>query len=286
MQPNQAVLRTLEALFTYLDELRRQSLTLALVPTMGALHAGHLSLVTRARECADAVLMSIFVNPTQFGENEDFETYPREFIGDQRKAFSAGCDAIFAPDSAIMYPAGYNTTVVPGPRADILCGKSRPGHFSGVCTIVLKLFHLTRCDVALFGEKDYQQLALIKAMVRDLNLSVVIEGCPIVREADGLAMSSRNQRLTPSSRSAARALSQGLFAARSLWFDGERRATDLSQVVLAHLTRAGGVQVDYVAVLDPDLLTPLDGLIHQDCLVAVAAQLGDVRLIDNIVLRA
>ena len=190
------VLCGLHALEAYLDAVAAQGETLALVPTMGALHDGHLSLVEYARQQADRVMMSIFVNPTQFGPGEDFLTYPREPHSDQ-KAFEAGCHVIFMPDVETMYPQGSATTVVPGPLAHTLCGASRPGHFEGVCTVVLKLLNLTGCQHAIFGRKDFQQLAVIRSMVRDLNVPTTIHGCPIVRESDGLAMSSRNARLTP-----------------------------------------------------------------------------------------
>jgi len=234
-----------------------------------------------AAEHADVVLASIFVNPTQFGPNEDLDAYPRDEAGDLAKAESAGCEAVFMPSVEVMYPPGAATTVAVPTLAQYLCGQSRPTHFAGVCQVVLKLFNIVRCDVAVFGQKDYQQLAIIRRMVRDLNVPVKVVGHPIVRAEDGLALSSRNAYLDAEQRQEALALNQAVAQVGAAWRNGERDAQRLLSIARNRLEAARGAQIDYVEIADPDDLSPLDGEISGGVLVAVAVFFGSTRLIDN-----
>jgi pantoate--beta-alanine ligase len=254
---------------------------MALVPTMGFLHEGHLSLMREGRLRADVVAVSIFVNPTQFGPREDLSRYPRDFEGDVAKCASAGVDVIFAPEPAEMYPPGYQTYVEVTEVSQGLCGERRPGHFRGVATIVTRLFTLFRPDVALFGEKDYQQLQVIKTLSRDLHLGVDVVGMPTVRETDGLAMSSRNAYLSPEERHRALALSRGLRAAQALHRSGTTSAKVLTDAVRREL-EAAGLREDYVEVVDASRMTPLVEVAPgQSARLLVAAFSGTTRLIDN-----
>jgi pantoate--beta-alanine ligase len=272
-------------------DLRTGAHTLGLVPTMGALHAGHLSLVAAARAECDSVAASIFVNPTQFGPNEDFASYPRTFDEDCRKLEAAGVDILFAPSATDMYPPGNTTFVNPGPIATRLDGASRPGHYCGVATIVARLFHIVQPDRAYFGQKDAAQVAVLRHMVRDLNLPVHIVVCPIVREPDGLALSSRNRYLSPAERTRALILSRALAAAESLAARGETSAETLRAAILDAFAEADPdpnlnavpVRLDYAAVVDPSTLLPVADA-SQGALLAVAAHIGPTRLIDNVVL--
>jgi pantoate--beta-alanine ligase len=267
------------------DDARARGLRVGLVPTMGALHEGHLALVRAAKAQADFVAVSIFVNPTQFGPNEDFAKYPRDLAGDAAKLATASADLVFAPDAKAMYPEGEETRVHVGPLASSLCGKFRPGHFEGVATVVTKLFALAGPCVAVFGKKDYQQLAILRRVVRDLFLPVDVVGHPIVREADGLAMSSRNAYLSPAERVKALALSRGLTAASRAFAAGERSAGALRGLVRAEVD-AVATSVDYVDVTTPDGLVPFpaDARVGERVLVAIACRIGATRLIDNVVL--
>jgi pantoate--beta-alanine ligase len=249
------------------------------VPTMGALHAGHESLVARARKECASVIASTFVNPLQFGPNDDFEKYPRDLDADVAVLERHGVDVVFAPDVASMYPTGSQVTVDPGPLADVLEGDRRPGHFRGVATIVLKLFNLAAPDNAYFGEKDAQQLAVVRKMANDLNIPVAIVGCATVRERDGLAISSRNRYLTPAQRQDAAGLSRALkFIVEAI----ERGAADVGAVLRGATIELGSLQVDYLAVVDPDAFVPLKSLPARSGLLAVgAAFCGTTRLIDN-----
>lgn len=253
---------------------------IVLVPTMGALHEGHLSLARKAREHGDRVLASIFVNPTQFGPNEDFARYPRDEAGDLAKLVSAGVDAVFIPTAADVYPPGFDTYVVPERLATGLDGASRPGHFRGVCTVVYLLFRMTRCCAALFGEKDYQQLAIIRRMARDLWLDVDVIGHPIVRESDGLAMSSRNVYLSADERRQSLALSRSLRAMHDLYSSGERDVETLLERGRALLR---DVRLDYLAIVDSDTLAPLKKTVAP-ARALVAAFVGKTRLLDNLAL--
>jgi len=256
---------------------------IALVPTMGYLHEGHLSLVDRARELADRVVLSIFVNPLQFGPQEDLDRYPRDLERDVELATGRGVDLIFAPDVREMYPGGEPIVrVVPGRLAETLCGAYRPGHFEGVLTVVAKLFGIVRPDVAVFGQKDFQQAVLIRRMVADLDLGIEIDVAPIVREPDGLAMSSRNVYLSPEERESALGLYRGLTRAAEAFAGGERDAERLRRLVHDELARPG-VRVQYVEVVDPETLQPTQPASPGNVL-AVAAFVGQTRLIDNVIL--
>jgi pantoate--beta-alanine ligase len=257
---------------------------LGLVPTMGALHQGHLSLVRMARARCEAVSASIFVNPTQFGPNEDFAKYPRSFERDRQMLEDEGVDLLFAPSVAEMYPEGISiTTVTVNGMSERLCGRSRPGHFQGVTTVVAKLFHVCVPDLAFFGQKDAAQVAIIRRMVRDLNFSLGIVPCPIVREPDGLAMSSRNSYLSPQQRKDSLALSRSLTEMNRRFEDGERSV----QKLIAAGAKAFGeaARLDYLEIVDPDSLEAIDKF-DRPVLAAVAAFVGNVRLIDNILLPA
>lgn len=252
------------------------------VPTMGALHAGHMSLVARAVRETDAAIASIFVNPTQFGPTEDFASYPRREDEDIALLERSAAAAAFVPAVAEIYPPGDATRVTPGPLAAPLEGAVRPGHFIGVATVVAKLLAIVRPDVAYFGQKDFQQLRVLQSVGRDLRLGADIVGCPIVREPDGLAMSSRNAYLTPEQRRDAVALSRGLFAARELWERGERHARVLRERVM-ELSRGPAVTLEYVSVADPSSLAELDGPC-ESAVISLAARVGRARLIDNVLL--
>jgi len=267
------------------EDLRRDGRRIVVVPTMGALHDGHVALLRAARGKADVVILTIFVNPTQFGPQEDLSRYPRDEAGDVAKARAAGIDLAFCPDAAAMYPPGSQTFVEVRALQQPLCGASRPGHFAGVATVVTKLFHLTQPHVAVFGEKDYQQLAIIRRMVRDLDLGIEIASVPIVREADGLALSSRNAYLSPAQRRSALSLSAGLAAAQAAFAAGERRAAALVAAARAPIAAAPDTRIDYVELRDADELTPLDEVAARPAVLAIAAFVGTTRLIDNRVLR-
>jgi pantoate--beta-alanine ligase len=275
------VLRTVSEVKAWGEALRREGRRLALVPTMGYLHEGHLSLMREGRRRADVVATSIFVNPTQFGPKEDLGRYPRDFEGDLAKCASAGVDAVFAPEPGAMYPPGYETYVEVTEVSKGLCGERRPGHFRGVATIVTQLLCLFRPEVALFGEKDYQQLQVIKALNRDLHLGVEILGMPTVREPDGLAMSSRNAYLSPEERQRALSISRGLASAQALYRSGTREAAALIDAVRREI-RAADLREDYVELMDAERLTPLATVQPgQPARLLVAAFCGATRLIDN-----
>ncbi len=252
------------------------------VPTMGALHAGHASLIERAVRETDAAIASIFVNPTQFGPNEDFAAYPRREAEDLALLEQHACAAAFVPPVAEIYPPGDATRVTPGPIAAPLEGAARPGHFVGVATVVAKLLAIVRPDVAFFGQKDFQQLRVLQTIARDLRLGAEIIGCPIVREPDGLALSSRNAYLTPEQRRDAVALSHGLFAARELWERGERDPRVLRERV-RELAGSEAVALEYVSVADPLTLAELDAP-SETAVITLAARVGKARLIDNVLL--
>jgi pantoate--beta-alanine ligase len=254
------------------------------VPTMGFLHRGHVSLLEEARRRGDVLVLSIFVNPTQFGPKEDLSRYPRDLEGDLDKAARAGVDVVFVPEVDSMYTAGYQTFVDVRELSRGLCGASRPGHFTGVATVVLKLFNLVQPHVALFGEKDFQQLQVIKRMVRDLNLDVEVVGLPIVREPDGLALSSRNAYLSPDERNRALALHRALQAAAEAYEIGEREAARLVDTARVELHLTPGVRLDYLELRDAETLELVEGRVSRPSLLAVAAFVGSTRLIDNRVL--
>lgn len=260
----------------------------AFVPTMGALHDGHLALVREGRKLVGddgLVSASVFVNPTQFGPNEDFARYPRDLDGDAAKLEAAGCDVLFCPEATAMYPEGERTRVRVDELTSGLCGPHRPGHFEGVATVVAKLFSLLGRAHAIFGKKDFQQLAVIRRLARDLFFPVTVVGHPIVREPSGLAMSSRNAYLSPEEHERALALSRGLRAAYGAFTAGERRARELRELVLGHVSRVADA-VDYVEVAHPETLAPFAdaGPVDDVTLVALACRIGKTRLIDNVVL--
>jgi pantoate--beta-alanine ligase len=272
--------RRLIAVRTAVRDLRADGGTVALVPTMGALHDGHLSLVARAREVADHVVASIFVNPTQFGEGEDLAAYPRPEEEDRAKLAAAGCDLLWAPTPEEVYPSGFSTSIRVSGVTEGLCGGSRPGHFDGVAVVVAKLFNQIQPDYAMFGEKDYQQLALIRRMARDLDFGVEIIGVPTVREADGLALSSRNAYLTDDERTRAVALPKAMAEAAVAIIGGESVSFAII-TAKSRLFEAGFATIDYIELRDAETLDPVETLERPARLLA-AAWIGKTRLIDNI----
>ena len=277
------VLRSVAEVRTAVGEARGGRQAVGLVPTMGALHEGHLSLIRRARADSDLVIVSLFVNPTQFGVNEDLDAYPRDEQRDAELAEHAGADILFAPPVREIYPDGFATTIHVSGLTEVLCGVHRgPTHFDGVATVVAKLFSIVAPDAAYFGQKDAQQVLVIRRLVRDLDIPVRIEACPIVRESDGLAMSSRNVRLDPTARKQATALNRALDAAEAAVGRGGTGATavlDSARTVLD----AAGIEPEYLELRSPDDLHELDS-VRDVALLAVAAQVGQVRLIDNRIL--
>jgi len=262
---------------------RARGRRIGFVPTMGYLHEGHLRLVDRAKELADRVVLSIFVNPLQFGPKEDFSTYPRDLARDRQLAEARGVDCLFVPDASEMYPGGGEPVarVTAGAMGDTLEGAARPGHFSGVLTVVAKLFHLVAPDVAVFGRKDFQQAMLVQRMVRDLDFPVAIDVAPTVRELDGLALSSRNTYLTPDQRRSALALSRALRAVEQTWRGGEAEPAALERRGL-EILRTPGVEPEYLALVDEDLRSVTRATPRT--VAVVAARVGATRLIDNVVL--
>lgn len=266
------------------DELRRDK-RIAFVPTMGYLHEGHLALVRKARELADIVVVSIFINPTQFGPQEDLAKYPRDYDRDATLLEQEKTDIIFYPESKEMYPKGYSTYVQVRELQNHLCGKSRVGHFVGVATVVAKLFNIVKPHFAVFGQKDYQQLKVIERMVRDLNMDLEIVPYPTVREKDGLAMSSRNTYLSPEEREKALLIHAAMTKVESLVRSGVRDVSKLREDAQQILTSRDGVTVEYVSIADPDTLEEVDQVEHK-ALLAIACHVGKTRLIDNTILEA
>jgi pantoate--beta-alanine ligase len=272
---------TISEVRSALDEARRRGARVGMVPTMGALHEGHLSLIRTARAENDVVVVSVFVNPTQFGPAEDLDKYPRDLERDRALSGGAGADLIFSPAVREMYAEDFSTWVDVEGLTTGLCGRSRPGHFRGVCTVVAKLLNICQPNRAYFGEKDAQQLAVITRMARDLDLRTEIVPCPTVREADGLAMSSRNTRLSAAQRAQAPVLYEALQTARDLVDKGERDASRLDAAMRAVLAEASLGEVDYIEIIGADDLVPLTTL-SEKALIALAVRFGDVRLIDNL----
>jgi pantoate--beta-alanine ligase len=277
------VQRTVDALRDALRPRRAQGGRVALVPTMGALHDGHLSLVRAAARRAATVVVSIFVNPLQFGPGEDFTAYPRDLERDLTRLKEERVDVVFVPDPEAFVPNDLRTSVHVADLTDRLEGASRPGHFDGVTTIVGKLFGAVRPDIAVFGEKDYQQLVVVRTMVRDLDIGVEIVAGPMVREPDGLAMSSRNAYLSPEQRIQARALHQALSATREAWGGN---ATHATAILRSRLQDTSGVRLDYAEVVDPETLQPLEGVVQGSARALVAAFVGTTRLIDTMELES
>lgn len=273
--------------FHTIDELKKQIKTwkkenyrIALVPTMGFLHAGHESLIKAAAGENDKVVVSIFVNPIQFGPNEDYSTYPRDMEKDIDTCRKAGADCIFAPEPKEMYGQGSYTFVNVEKLTEGLCGARRPGHFRGVCTVVSKLFNIVTPDRAYFGQKDAQQLAVIKKMVKDLNFDIEIVGCPIIREADGLAMSSRNTYLSQDERKAALVLSRSLNLAKTTLSNGERNVDTVKQIISTEIKKEPLSRIDYIEIVDSENLQSVE-TVNRSVLVAIAVYIGKTRLIDN-----
>ncbi len=268
---------------SFADSLRSQGRTIGFVPTMGFLHDGHVSLMGRARQSCDIVVVSIFVNPTQFGPREDFSRYPRDEEGDRKKCEAAGIDVLFMPAAAEMYPEKPSVFVVVEGLSDVLEGAIRPGHFRGVATVVAKLFSIVKPHKAFFGRKDYQQCAVIKGMVKGLNLDVEIVVMPIIREKDGLAMSSRNSYLNVDERRRAAAISRALFAAKELAVAGVREPEKLRSKIQAILAEEKGISIDYIEIVDPESLAPVNAAAGNMVLL-VAVRIGSTRLIDNLLI--
>jgi len=277
------VIEDIEEMRRHTTLVRREGKTIGFIPTMGALHDGHLSLMRHAKGETDHVITSIFVNPTQFGPGEDYEEYPRDLEGDIEKAASAGVETLFTPSVSAIYPEGYRTFVEVEGLSDLLCGKTRPGHFRGVATIVLKLFNIVKPHKAFFGQKDYQQTVVVKKMVEDLNMDIDIIVLPTVREADGLAMSSRNQYLNPEERRSAPALYRSLQEARLLFERGEKDPGILKGAIERTLRSEPAVRVEYIAIVNPETLEG-ERELRKGTVIALAARIGKTRLIDNIIL--
>lgn len=273
------------AMVSIARQLRADGKRIGFVPTMGALHRGHLSLMTHARSMCDSLIVSIFVNPTQFGPHEDYTRYPRDLKRDAELALTQQVDLIFAPTVEEMYPQGASTFVTVGELSDTLEGASRPGHFRGVATVVSKLFHVVQPHMAFFGQKDAQQVIVIKRMVRDLAMDVEIVVCPTVREADGLALSSRNVYLSPEERNAATVLYRALEHCRASYASGEHSASKLISSMVSRIQAEPLARIDYIAITDTNRLDPVEVIsADQTVLVSLAVFVGVTRLIDNIVL--
>ncbi len=269
----------------YVNEWKKNGESIGLVPTMGYLHEGHASLIKRAREENDRVIVSDFVNPTQFGPNEDLDSYPRDFEADKSLCESIGADLIFHPTPEEMYGESHFTKVHVDTLTEGLCGAVRPVHFDGVCTVVTKLFHIAEADRAYFGQKDAQQLAVVKRMVHDLNYNIEIIGCPIIREEDGLAKSSRNTYLSPEERKAAVILSASLRDARAMIDSGEKDLGKITALITEKIKTEPLARIDYVSAVDFTRLKPKKTLDGEETLIAIAVYIGKVRLIDNIIVR-
>lgn len=279
--PTPLLLTEVDATRAWVRERQRAGETVGVVPTMGALHVGHLSLAEAARKGCDRVIATVFVNPTQFSPSEDFQRYPRDLDADTAKLAGVGVDAVFAPSVATMYPPTASTSVDVGPVARPFEGAIRPTHFAGVATVVAKLFLIAPADRAYFGQKDYQQTVVVRRMVEDLNLPIEVVVCPTVREPDGLAMSSRNAYLSADDRARALCLSRGLHEAQRLYADGERDASTLRETVRGVIAAAKGVDLQYVAVLRDGTMDEIDS-VDAPAVIAVAARVGQTRLIDNV----
>ena len=277
------VIEKISDMQSYVRKCKLDGKTIGFVPTMGYLHEGHLSLVRIARKRCDILVVSIFVNPTQFGPEEDFDKYPRDFGRDKKLCEQENVDIIFAPSVEEMYPKDSVTYVdMAGEMTNVLCGKYRPGHFRGVMTVVSKLFNIVQPDIAVFGRKDGQQLAVIRRMVSDLNFPIEIIGGETVRESDGLAMSSRNKYLTEEQRKSAPALYKSLLLAKTMIENGETDSSKIVERMRDYISNSGDFKIQYIEIVDADTLTPVDK-IRNKVMIALAAFLGETRLIDNIV---
>ena len=276
------IVRSISELRVALKTFRESGQSIGFVPTMGFLHEGHASLIRQSTARCDTTVVSVFVNPTQFGPNEDLAKYPRDLERDQNLCLRLGVAILFLPEPAEIYPTGFATSIEVGPMGDALCGHFRPGHFRGVATVVTKLFNLVQPDLAFFGQKDLQQTSIIRRVVKDLNLPVDILVAPTVREPDGLALSSRNAYLTPAQRQLALGISRGQFAAEQSFKDGERTAGTL--VATARQALAGMDEIQYCELVDPLTLDALEGPITRPSALCIAVRIGGTRLIDNVLL--
>jgi len=276
------IIRSVDGIKEKIKQIKKNNKSIGFVPTMGFLHEGHLSLISEARAHNEIVVVSVFVNPTQFGPTEDFENYPRNEEKDAELCAKEGCDYMFIPEPSDMYREGYNTYTEVFGLTEGLCGATRPSHFRGVCTVVLKLFNIVKPDRAYFGQKDAQQFAVIKKMVFDINLSVEVIGCPIVREADGLAMSSRNAYLSECERQEALVLSSSLSRAKALIEAGEREAFTIKEEMIKIINGSKSSNIDYVEFVDNRSLKPITR-VEGEVLIAMAVRIGKTRLIDNMV---
>ena len=279
------LIKTVHEMQDWSTRTKRRGDRVGFVPTMGFLHQGHVSLLEIARPLCQGLVLSIFVNPTQFGPTEDLDAYPRDLENDLALAEKAGVDAVFLPTSDLMYPDHFQTEISLSALPGHLCGRFRPVHFAGVATVVTKLFNIVRPDMAVFGEKDYQQLQVIRQMVRDLNFPIEIVGGPIVREADGLAMSSRNAYLSPSQRASAVSLSRALETARDLLRKGSPSAAELVETITAFIHTHDQTDVEYVEICHPQTLEPVT-VLSRPFLIALAVKVGTTRLIDNALFNA
>jgi len=274
--------RTISEIRMALKTLREGGHRIGFVPTMGFLHEGHASLIKQSTARCNSTVVSVFVNPTQFGPSEDLSRYPRDLDRDQNLCLKLGVDVLFLPEASELYPTGFSTFVEPGPLSENLCGKFRPGHFRGVATVVAKLFNIVQPDLAFFGQKDLQQIAVIRRMIKDLNMPVDIIAVPTVREADGLAMSSRNSYLSPEDRQRALCLHRGLTAASEAFQGGERRVSRLAEIARNHFE--GVDEIQYSQLVDAGTMEPLAGEVTRAAALCVAAVVGKTRLIDNVLL--
>ena len=277
------LIRKLSKVTALLRGYRKKRKSIGLVPTMGDFHEGHLSLIRKTKKENDIVVASIFVNPAQFGPNEDYKKYPRDIKGDAQKAMKVGCDILFCPDAGSMYPKGFSTYVEVCDASDIMCGKSRPGHFRGVATICTKLFSIITPDTAYFGQKDYQQAFIIKKMVRDLNIDINVKVLPIVRDRSGIALSSRNRYLTDLEMEDAKLLYKALKKARDLIMHGEDSVSKV-RLAMKSILNKPNVCIDYIDIVCPDTLSK-KRVVNSRVLVALAVKIGTTRLIDNIVVK-
>ncbi|WP_296902697.1 pantoate--beta-alanine ligase [uncultured Megasphaera sp.] len=278
------IFRTVKEMQDFASEQKKAGKVIGLVPTMGALHEGHLTLMRTAKAKCDVVIASVFVNPTQFGPNEDYDAYPRRFDEDCKKLESVGVDAVFHPEPSEMYPEGYCTYVnVDGDITHKLCGAQRPIHFRGVATVVTKLMNITRADEAFFGQKDAQQVVVVRRFVSDLNIPVHINMVPIVREPSGLARSSRNAYLSPKEKEAALVLSRSLRKAKAAYEGGEKNVEKLKSMVTKEIQCEPMASIDYVDLFTFPALKPIE-TVDQECLLAIAVRIGKTRLIDNVIL--
>jgi pantoate--beta-alanine ligase len=278
------IINNINEMQTLAANLRQQGKKIGFVPTMGFLHEGHLSLMRIARTKCDVLVVSIFVNPTQFGPTEDFEKYPRDFEKDEKLCNQEKVDIIFYPSREEMYSEPYHTFVNVSELSETMCGLSRPGHFQGVVTVVAKLFNIVKPHLAVFGQKDYQQALIIKQMVKDLNFEVEILTGPIVREADGLAMSSRNKYLSPEEREKAQLLFKSLEMAKKLVKDGKYETEFISRQIRDLILQSRGMVIDYITIVDGRTLRPIEE-ISENTLIALAVKIGETRLIDNIIIQ-